>query len=110
MTLNTKDIDELATRLRDRRSELARKLMVYEDSLDAARSKDWQDRATEQENDEVIEGLGVSGMQELQMIDAALHRVDGGIYGECLNCGEDISLKRLRAVPQATLCIKCMAH
>ena len=38
---------------------------------------------------------------------AALGRIAGGTYGACLHCEEEISQKRLHAVPWATLCIKC---
>lgn len=38
---------------------------------------------------------------------AALHRMDEGTYGVCLHCEEDISLKRLNAVPWAPFCIQC---
>jgi DnaK suppressor protein len=38
---------------------------------------------------------------------AALRRIDEGIFGTCLDCEEDISLKRLAAVPWAARCIAC---
>lgn len=42
-------------------------------------------------------------------VDEALRRLYRGEYGVCETCGEDISLKRLEAVPYATLCITCKA-
>ena len=44
---------------------------------------------------------------ELIRIEAALERIDKDEYGECLNCGEEISRKRLELDPAATLCIDC---
>src|SRR6201994_2421228 len=38
---------------------------------------------------------------------AALHRIDEGTYGVCLHCEEDISPKRLAAVPWTPFCIAC---
>ena len=38
---------------------------------------------------------------------AALYRIAEGTYGICLHCEEEISQKRLQAVPWATLCIAC---
>jgi DnaK suppressor protein len=38
---------------------------------------------------------------------AALRRIDEGIFGMCLDCEEDISLKRLAAAPWAARCIGC---
>ena len=40
-------------------------------------------------------------------IDAALARMDEGIYGKCENCGQDIPFERLEARPTATLCVNC---
>jgi len=38
---------------------------------------------------------------------AALSRIDAGKFGVCLDCEEDISMKRLTAVPWTTSCIVC---
>ena len=37
----------------------------------------------------------------------ALSRLDGGHYGRCQECGKEIGLGRLEAMPGATLCIHC---
>ena len=43
----------------------------------------------------------------LRQVRAALGRIAEGTYGVCLHCEEDISPKRLNAVPQTPYCIKC---
>jgi DnaK suppressor protein len=43
----------------------------------------------------------------LRNVRNALHRIDEGSYGVCLHCEEDISLKRLNAVPWTSYCIQC---
>ena len=43
----------------------------------------------------------------LRNVRAALQRIDEGSYGTCLHCEEDISPKRLEAVPWAAYCIRC---
>ncbi len=43
----------------------------------------------------------------LRNVRAALHRIDEGMFGVCLHCEEDISPKRLNAVPWAPYCIGC---
>ena len=40
-------------------------------------------------------------------IKEALERIEGGSFGICEECGGQISVKRLRARPMATLCIDC---
>jgi len=37
----------------------------------------------------------------------AIDRIDKGTYGICDVCGEDISVKRLKARPVTTQCIEC---
>ncbi|MCP4363677.1 MAG: TraR/DksA family transcriptional regulator, partial [Planctomycetes bacterium] len=44
---------------------------------------------------------------ELQQIDDAISRIDSGSYGICKECGEAIRKDRLKALPYATLCLKC---
>ena len=43
----------------------------------------------------------------LRNVRAALRRIDDGSYGVCLHCEEDISPKRLNAVPWTPYCIQC---
>jgi DnaK suppressor protein len=42
-----------------------------------------------------------------QNLEAALRRIDDGSYGTCVRCQEEISAKRLKAVPWAKLCLRC---
>jgi DnaK suppressor protein len=44
---------------------------------------------------------------ELRMIDSALQRIDAGTYGSCVDCGQSISLERLKAEPTAQRCVHC---
>ncbi len=43
----------------------------------------------------------------IQNIDAALERIAKKTYGICLDCHKMITIKRLKAYPEASLCIKC---
>ena len=43
----------------------------------------------------------------LRQVRAALARINDGSYGTCMHCEEEISPKRLNAVPQTPYCIKC---
>ena len=43
----------------------------------------------------------------LKKLDQAIHRIHDGTFGECLDCGEEIGLPRLKARPTTTLCIPC---
>lgn len=43
----------------------------------------------------------------LRQVEAALKRVEDGLYGYCLECDEPIGHARLRVRPEAPLCIRC---
>ena len=46
----------------------------------------------------------------LHGIDEAVRKIAEGTYGICEECGEEISGKRLRVLPSATLCIDCQEN
>ena len=48
--------------------------------------------------------------ETLSRIDAALGRLDAGMYGDCFECGAEIAGKRLRAMPFAVRCVPCEAQ
>ncbi|HQK63969.1 MAG TPA: TraR/DksA C4-type zinc finger protein [Candidatus Staskawiczbacteria bacterium] len=58
---------------------------------------------------EVESVLVSAGSNRLRQIDHAIDLLHRGRYGTCEECGKEIPLERLEAVPYATLCIKC-AH
>ncbi len=43
----------------------------------------------------------------IKKIKKALDRIENGTFGICDACGEDISIKRLKARPVTTQCIDC---
>lgn len=65
------------------------------------------DMATDNFDREFTLGLASNEQQALNMIDAALRKIDDGTYGVCENCKKPITQKRLMALPHAPLCIKC---
>jgi RNA polymerase-binding transcription factor DksA len=104
------DSQAYETILRDRQRELQSRLSRIDLDLGRTKEQDSDDRATESENDEVLEGLGQAGQDELRAIGAALERIAKGTYGICVNCGQPISRKRLAAVPYAPLCEDCIGQ
>jgi RNA polymerase-binding protein DksA len=43
-------------------------------------------------------------------VEAALTRLDKGVYGVCERCASPIDYARLKALPYARLCILCQQH
>lgn len=93
--------------LKARKAELRSEMLEIEDRLDDEPPKDWEDRASERQGDEVLEALGAQDMTELRQIDAAISRIGAGTYGLCVKCGDPISSQRLDALPATPFCSTC---
>jgi len=46
---------------------------------------------------------------ELDAVDAALKRIEDGVYGVCIDCGVDIPAARLHAAPETPRCLGCQS-
>ena len=100
-------IDDRRTQLETRRDELVARMQTVEQELASHTSKDWEDQATEQEDDEVLEAMGEAARAEVAKIDAALTRMEAGEYGFCTKCGSEISSERLDLLPFTPFCRNC---
>jgi DnaK suppressor protein len=47
--------------------------------------------------------------QQLELVEAALARLEAGTFGTCLRCARPIAPARLEALPWAAYCIDCQA-
>lgn len=103
MNLHTDVKSELEARL----NELMQRAADIEARLSNPGSADWEENATESEDDEVLSGIGSVTKNEIQEIKLALNRIETGHYGKCTSCGDAISKARLAALPFATTCIIC---
>lgn len=68
---------------------------------------DEMDLASEQRERELYHIMGERDKAKLNDIQKAIERIDSGEFGICEDCGEEISEKRLKAVPYSTLCVDC---
>jgi len=101
------DYGEARTQLLQRLEELTRRVGMIETDLRQPHDPDWQERAIQLENDEVLEGLDEMSRREVQQIREAIRRIDTGGYGTCIGCGRPIGVARLTALPSTTTCVRC---
>lgn len=66
----------------------------------------WDDQAISYRQNDMRKTLLGEARQSLIYVENALSRIENGTYGECEVCGEDIEIKRLQALPYATLCME----
>jgi len=100
-------VSEHRAKLLARLSELDSRLHQIESELDTPHSKDWDEAAVETEGDEVLEGLGIQGEEEIRRIRAALQRIREGEYGFCVTCGSQVQPARLDLLPDTPFCATC---
>lgn len=103
------DFPRRKAQLLARLAELDTRLHGIESELLSHQSRDWEDLATERENDEVLNAIGDDGRLELRTIQAALARLRAGEYGYCVTCGGRISDERLDLLPATPFCRTCAA-
>jgi DnaK suppressor protein len=88
---------EILRKMRGKRSELVKQ------------SGDFIDVATDNFEHELNQMFEERDRDRLNNIEKALRSIREGNYGECDECGEDIELERLLALPFTRLCLDCKA-
>jgi RNA polymerase-binding transcription factor DksA len=101
------ELDRRREQLQFRLAELEARLQEIESELLSHQSKDWEEMATEREQDEVLTSMGDEGKQEIRMIHAALQRMEEGEYGYCTKCGSRVAEARLDLLPATPFCSDC---
>jgi DnaK suppressor protein len=97
-------------RLLERREGLFKQVNEAELSSrerDSEATQDPADMAANAYTKELLISMSANDRRLLDLIDEALVRTEAGEYGDCVNCGEPVSEKRLEAVPWARYCLKC---
>lgn len=100
-------MEDLKNVLLEKKAELELRLANIDKHSGVELDKDSSERAVQLENDEVLEGLGAEGQEELELVNKALERMAAGTYGTCISCQAKIPMPRLRAMPYTQLCIDC---
>jgi DnaK suppressor protein len=86
--------------------ELAKARNAEEETTEES-TQDIADKAVSSYTREFLYSLTDGERTVLLRIDEALNRIDDGTDGFCLNCGTQMSDKRLAAVPWAPHCVDC---
>lgn len=89
--------------------ELRRTNRLGEGLLLAEREPDPLDAGAERTAARVLAALAETEDAELRRVEAALARIEAGTYGICVDCGNEIELARLEALPEAIRCVECEA-
>ena len=107
--LDEKILSELRTDLLGRRRELIDSRREIADAYQELNQpeRELEETAAKANLSRGLDQLDTRDKELIQKIDDALLKMDEGRYGLCDACGKPISIKRLRAIPEARHCIGC---
>lgn len=116
----------IVTRLPGRRDQLEESREVIEFDLkqltiDLANATDSQllegtlaNHPADEASDLIVAEIDLSRIRELQVeirdVDEALERIERGVYGACVECGDEIDPARLNILPLAQRCPSCQTR
>jgi DnaK suppressor protein len=72
-----------------------------------SKSGDWVDQSSLENDVHVQLALKQTDSKLLRAIEEAIHRIDLGTYGICMDCENEIPAARLEAVPWTRHCVDC---
>lgn len=108
--LKKKELKRFREILLEKREEIlrnARRTLSEDMTLDSDDLADEMDLASSEYLQSFTLRLRGREKTFLKKIDHALIKIDDGSFGLCEDCGELVSIKRLEARPETTLCIRC---
>ena len=108
--MNKVQLKKFKTLLTEKRDEIVKKAKqtLEEDmTLDSNDLPDEMDLASSEYLQSFTFRLRGREKVFLDKIEKALRKIEEGSFGVCEECGEEISIKRLEARPETTLCIRC---
>jgi RNA polymerase-binding protein DksA len=114
--IDTETLQSLRERLLGYRKQLQKEIhdeLIREGSGDAVSMAGRVHDAQEESISEMLTQLNISMLSqhqsELKNLERALHMMDTGDYGICIDCDQPIPVARLQANPLAARCIDCQA-
>lgn len=105
--MDQQQLQEFSTLFQDLRKNYLMNNFNLSDDFNETQKGDEVDQIIEERDKALL--VKLKGRQDffLKKVEQAEQRIRNGSFGECLECGDDISLDRLRARPTATQCISC---
>ncbi len=107
--MRRRELNTFRKLLHERRHELLAEALRTVDGMgeNDEQFPDPTDRASLEDNRNLMLRIRDRERKLISKIDEALGRIDDGSYGKCEECGADIGIARLKARPVTTLCIDC---
>ncbi len=108
MSPKSRDLKKIKQELITRRQELEDQLKALAtEKISDDQVQDPGDQALTSTMESLRTSLQDTELKEYNRILQALEKIEEGTYGICIDCGSEISDKRLSSYPNAARCLKC---
>jgi DnaK suppressor protein len=108
--MNVQEIEVYKQQLLQQRDQLVGQVNENQSqtfNFDRENMQDPVDLAVNDREQTILLSINETERTLLDQIDEALQRIEMGVYGECMNCGQPIGEPRLKAVPYALYDMRC---
>jgi DnaK suppressor protein len=109
--MNPADLKKYREILQKKKEEiLAASPARTEPTEPGSKSGDWIDQSSQENDLHVRLALKQTDHKLFRAIEDAIHRIDHGTFGICMECENEIAPARLDAVPWTRVCIDCKSR
>ncbi|HZS46924.1 MAG TPA: TraR/DksA family transcriptional regulator [Blastocatellia bacterium] len=110
--MTNQQLDHFRSILEKQRNDINRQINDEEERAkeNTASASDVAEISAQMIDTDTALSIGQNLTNQYNAIEEALARIDRGTYGKCQECGKDISIKRLEALPTATTCTEDAAR
>ncbi len=110
--MDKRNLEDCKRRLLEEKSKILERYFAKEETQqrleeESKEPRDWEDIGQMTYTEELLDNLSQIEINTLKEIDLALRKIESGAYGICENCGAEISLERLKAIPWTRYCASC---
>jgi DnaK suppressor protein len=111
MPLKKSEIAHFKVRLEELRAQITKSVQVTKEAVTQPdEAKGYSQHSADEGTDDFVKNISLEVTNKefglLRQIDRALEKIAEGTYGVCDISGEEIPLKRLEAIPYATMTVK----
>lgn len=107
--LTAQELKEVKQHLIEMRDDAVARLKEQKEDMPEAEVGDPIDTASQSLDKEILFELSDNAQVLIDQIEAALRKIDKGIYGSCESCRILLPKKRIKALPFARYCVNCQS-
>lgn len=107
--LTAAELKEVKQHLIEMRDDALTRIKEQKEDMPEAEVGDPIDTASQSLDKEILFELSDNSQMLVDQIEAALRKIDKGIYGRCESCRIILPKKRIKALPFARYCVHCQS-